>query len=47
MDILKKINNSKEIRKLYYQISKNVLDIIVGNELVMQKENQPQYTASK
>ena len=38
MDILKKINNSKEIRKLYYQISKNVLDIIVGNELVMQKK---------
>ena len=38
MDILKKINNSKIIKKLYYEVSKDILDIIVGNELVMQKK---------
>ncbi len=38
LDILKKINSSKLIKKLYYQVSKDLLDIIVGNELVMQKK---------
>ena len=38
MDILNKINKSENIKKLYYEISKRMLNIIVGNELVMQKK---------
>lgn len=37
LNIYNSINKSKELRKLYYLSSKNILDIIVGNELVMQK----------
>tara|TARA_B100000579_G_scaffold368708_1_gene329739 strand:+ start:729 stop:1532 length:804 start_codon:yes stop_codon:yes gene_type:complete len=38
LDILKRINNSKLIKKLYYEASRDLLNIIVGNELVMQKK---------
>lgn len=36
LKIIKDINNNREIRKLYYNISKSFLDILVGNELSMQ-----------
>ena len=36
LEIFNKINKSKKIRKLFYETSKNLLDIIAGNELVMQ-----------
>ena len=35
--LINHINNSEEFRKLYYLISKNYLEVLVGNELVMQK----------
>lgn len=37
LHIYNKINKSKKIKKLYYLSCKNILDVIVGNELVMQK----------
>ena len=39
LKILTLINKSENIKKLYYKASKPMLDIIVGNELVMQKIN--------
>ena len=36
MKIINEINANKEVRKLYYQISRDYLDILVGNELSMQ-----------
>ena len=38
LEILTLINKSEEIKKLYYQASKEMLDAVVGNELVMQKK---------
>lgn len=38
LDILTLINKSEIIKKLYFQCSKEILDTIVGNELVMQKK---------
>ncbi len=38
LKILTLINKSENIKKLYYKASKPMLDIIVGNELVMQKK---------
>ena len=38
MDIINEINNSKKIKKLYYEAGKKILNTIVGNELVMQKK---------
>ena len=38
LKILTLINKSETIKRLYYQASKSMLDIIVGNELVMQKK---------
>lgn len=35
--LINHINNSGEFKKLYYLISKNYLETLVGNELVMQK----------
>ncbi len=35
--IINKINHSKKFRNLFYSVFKNYLDILVGNELVMQK----------
>lgn len=37
LKIIDKINKSEEMRELYYLVSKKYLDILVGNELVMQK----------
>ena len=36
MKIINQINKNKDVRKLYYQISREHLDILVGNELAMQ-----------
>ena len=36
MKIINEINSNNELRKLYYQISRNYLDVLVGNELSMQ-----------
>ena len=36
IEIFNKFNSKKELRKVYYEISKDILDVIVGNELVMQ-----------
>ena len=36
MKIINDINKSKEIRKLYYDVSREYLDILLGNELSMQ-----------
>ena len=36
LKIINDINKSKNIRKLYYKISRPVLDVILGNELAMQ-----------
>lgn len=36
LKIINDINKSKNIRELYYKISKPLLDIIIGNELSMQ-----------
>lgn len=36
LKIINDINKSKEIRELYYKISRPLLDIILGNELSMQ-----------
>ena len=38
LKIIKDINNQKDIRELYYKISKDYLDILVGNELSMQRK---------
>ena len=37
LDIIKKINNTDEIKEKIYKLSKKYLDILVGNELVIQK----------
>jgi sporadic carbohydrate cluster 2OG-Fe(II) oxygenase len=37
LDIIKKINSSDDIKKKVYKISKKYLDILVGNELAIQK----------
>ena len=37
LDIIKKINNTDEIKEKIYKLSKKYLDILVGNELVVQK----------
>ena len=36
MKVLNEINKKKEIRKLYYNVSKSTLDILLGNEIAMQ-----------
>ena len=36
LEIISKINSDHEIRKLYYHAAKEVLDVIVGNDLAMQ-----------
>ena len=36
MQIINDINKNKNLRKLYYQISREYLDILLGNELSMQ-----------
>lgn len=36
MNIINQINKNKDVRKLYYQISREYLDILLGNELAMQ-----------
>ena len=38
LEIINLLNNSKIIKKLYYEASKEILNTIVGNELVMQKK---------
>ena len=35
--LINHINNTEEFKKLYYLLSKNYLEVLVGNELVMQK----------
>jgi len=37
LDIINKLNLKKELRKKYFNCAKKYLDLIVGNELVMQK----------
>ena len=36
LDIINKINSDKNFRKNFYKISKSLIDIVVGNEVVMQ-----------
>lgn len=36
LKIINDVNNKKELRELYYKVSKPLLDIILGNELSMQ-----------
>tara|TARA_A100001011_G_C14297409_1_gene839090 strand:+ start:1285 stop:2088 length:804 start_codon:yes stop_codon:yes gene_type:complete len=36
MNIINQINKNKDVRKLYYQVSREYLDILIGNELAMQ-----------
>ena len=36
LKIISEINKNKELRKLYYNISRSYLDILIGNELSMQ-----------
>ena len=36
--IYEKINNSKDFQKIYYNIGKKYIDLLCGNELVMQKK---------
>jgi sporadic carbohydrate cluster 2OG-Fe(II) oxygenase len=36
--VYNKINNSKDFQKIYYNLAKNYLEILCGNELVMQKK---------
>jgi len=36
LKIIGEINKNKEVRELYYRISKPILDVILGNELSMQ-----------
>jgi len=36
--IYNKINSSKDFQKIYYNLAKNYLEILCGNELVMQKK---------
>ncbi len=36
LNIINEINKKKEVRELYYRISKPILDVILGNELSMQ-----------
>ena len=36
MNIISEINKNKDIRRLYYEISRDYLDVLVGNELSMQ-----------
>jgi len=36
LKIISDINNNKELRKLYYNVSRTYLDILIGNELAMQ-----------
>jgi len=36
MKIINEVNKTKELRKLYYEISRNYLDALIGNELSMQ-----------
>ena len=37
-DIYKKINSTSRFSRIYYEIAKNYLDTLVGNELAMQKK---------
>ena len=37
LNIINKMNSDEEFKKLYFDISKTYLDILVGNELAMQK----------
>ena len=37
VNIMRKINNDKKFKKFTYEISKDLLNSLVGNELVMQK----------
>lgn len=36
LKIINEINKKKEVRELYYKVSKPILDVILGNELSMQ-----------
>ncbi len=36
LKIINEINKKKEVRELYYRVSKPILDVILGNELSMQ-----------
>tara|TARA_Y100000590_G_scaffold418572_1_gene519481 strand:+ start:533 stop:1336 length:804 start_codon:yes stop_codon:yes gene_type:complete len=36
LKIINEINENKEIRKLYYNVARTYLDILIGNELAMQ-----------
>ena len=36
MKVINEINKNKEVRKLYYEVARKYLDILVGNELSMQ-----------
>ena len=36
MNIINQINKNKDVRQLYYQVSREYLDILIGNELAMQ-----------
>ena len=38
LSIIKDINKNKNFRKYYFQVAKDYLDILVGNELAMQPE---------
>ena len=38
MNIIEKLLSNKEFKEIYYNISKDYLDLIVGNELAMQKK---------
>ena len=37
LNLIKKMNQSQTFRENFYQISKNLVDMVVGNEVVMQK----------
>ena len=36
LKIISEINKNKELRKLYYNVSRSYLDVLIGNELAMQ-----------
>ncbi len=38
LHIYNKINNSKDFQKLYFELGKNYIELLCGNELVMQKK---------
>ena len=46
MDIINKINSSKSFREKFYKVSKSLVDMVVGNEVVMQK-SEFKYTDPK